>query len=92
MIKHLLSKGSTLKEIKAELNEIHGASALVFATVHDWKNEFERGRMSTKDEHRSERPVEVTTSEMIDKIHDMILSDRRIKVRSKQVSKNIMLN
>ena len=25
--------------------------------------------------------MEVTTTEMIDKIHDMVLSDRRIKVR-----------
>ena len=36
---------------------------------------------STKDEHRLKSPVEVTTPEMIDKIHDMALSDRRIKVR-----------
>ena len=39
------------------------------------------GRTSTKDEHRSGRPVKVTTPEMIDKIHNMLLSDRRIKVR-----------
>ena len=43
--------------------------------------EFSKGRTSTKDEHRSGRPVEVTTSEMIDKIYDMFLSNRRIKVR-----------
>ena len=42
---------------------------------------FKCGRTSTKDEHRSGRPEEVTTPEMIDKIHDMVLSDRRIKVR-----------
>ncbi|XP_067135376.1 histone-lysine N-methyltransferase SETMAR-like [Centruroides vittatus] len=74
-------KGLTSKEIKAELDEVHGTSAPVFATVYNWVNEFKCGRTSTKDEHCSGRPVEVTTSEMIDKIHDMILSDRRIKVR-----------
>ena len=29
-----------------------------------------------RDENRSERPVEVTTPEMVNKIHDMVLSDR----------------
>ena len=53
----------------------------MFATVYNWLNEFKRGRTPTKDEHRSGRPMEVTTPEMIDKIHDMVLSDRRIKVR-----------
>ena len=53
----------------------------MFATVYNWVNEFKRGRTSTKDEHRSGCPVEVITPEMIDKIHDMVLSDRRIKVR-----------
>ena len=46
----------------------------------NWVNEFERGRTSIKDEHRLGSPVEVTTSETIDKIH-MVLTDRRIKVR-----------
>jgi len=63
------------------LDQVHGTSAPVFATVYNWVNEFKRGRTSTNDEHRSGRLVEVTSSEMIDKIHDMVLSDRRIKVR-----------
>ena len=45
--------------------------------VYNWVNEFKRGHTSTKDEH----PVEVTTPEMIDKIHDIVLSDQRIKER-----------
>ena len=53
----------------------------MFATVYNWVNEFKRGHTSTKDEHRTGRPVEVTTPEMIEKINDMVLSDRRIKVR-----------
>ena len=45
-----------------------------------WVNEFKRARTSTKDEHRSGRPVKVTTPEMIDKIHDMVLSEPQMKV------------
>uniref|UniRef100_T1I351 Uncharacterized protein n=1 Tax=Rhodnius prolixus TaxID=13249 RepID=T1I351_RHOPR len=35
----------------------------------------------TSDAERSGRPVEVTTPEIIDKIHDMVMDDRRVKVR-----------
>ena len=44
-------------------------------------DEFKRGRTSTRDEFRLERPVEVVTREIIEKVHDMILNDRRVKVR-----------
>ena len=53
MIKHLNLRGLTSKEIKAELDQVHGTSAPVFAAVYNWINEFKRGRTSTKDEHRS---------------------------------------
>ena len=62
------------------MNKVHGTSASVFATVYNWVNEFKRGSISTKDEHHSGRLVEVTTPEMLDKIHYIVLSDRRIKV------------
>ena len=54
MIKDLYLKGSTPKEIEAELNEVHGTSAPVFETVYNWVNEFKRGRTPTKDKHRSD--------------------------------------
>ena len=81
VIKHLYLKGLTQKMIKAKLDEVYGKSAPVFGTVYNWVKEFNCGRTSSIDEHRSGRPAEVTTLEMIDKIHDMVLSDRRISVR-----------
>ena len=56
-------------------------SLKLFTAVYNWVNEFKRGRTSTKDENRWGHSVEVTTPEMIDKIHDMVLSNRRINVR-----------
>ncbi|GBN33918.1 CCR4-NOT transcription complex subunit 1 [Araneus ventricosus] len=72
----------TPKETEAKLDEVHGISAPTFATVYNWVYELKLGRTSRNDENRSGRPVEVTSSEMIDDIHYMVLSDRRIKVRA----------
>ena len=46
--------------------------------VKKWFTEF---RCGTADAERPGRPVEVSTPETIEKIHDMVLADRRLKVR-----------
>lgn len=40
------------KEIKAELDEVHGTSGPVFETVYNWANNFKCGLTSTKIEYR----------------------------------------
>ena len=67
--------------IKAELDSPLGESAPSFTTVNYWVAEFKRGHTSCQDEHRSGRPNEVTTPEIVKKIHKMVLDDRRLKVR-----------
>ena len=42
IIKQFYIKGNTTKEIKAELDEVHGTSALSFKAVYNWVNEFKR--------------------------------------------------
>jgi histone-lysine N-methyltransferase SETMAR len=74
-------KGLSPTNIKAELDSTLGESAPSFTTIKYWVAEFKRGRTSCQDEHRSGRPMEVTTPEMVKKIHKMILDDRRLKVR-----------
>lgn len=81
VIKHFHIDGKKPKEIKEELDRVHGESAPSFKTVCFWVNEFKRGRRSTEDESRSGRPKEATTDEMITKVHDLVLNDRRLKVR-----------
>ena len=43
---------------------------------------FKRGDFSTCDAPRPERPKTVTTPEIIDQIHELILEDRRISAKS----------
>jgi len=58
-------KSLTLKEIKAELNNVHNTFAPTFATVYNWVNEFKRDRTSTCDTPRSGHPIEAAMSEII---------------------------
>ena len=57
-----------------------GDSAPSLSTVKKWTAEFKRGRVSLEDDPRSGRPKTASTPEIIAKIHDMILNDRRLKV------------
>ncbi|KAG5319484.1 SETMR methyltransferase, partial [Acromyrmex heyeri] len=71
-------KDLTPKEIKAKLDNVH--STFPFTTVYNWVNGFKRDRTSTCDAPRSGRPIETATPEIIDTVHDIVLTDRRVKV------------
>jgi hypothetical protein len=42
---------------------------------------FKRGRTSLEGDPREGRPTSATTPEIIEQVHDMVLDDRRMKVR-----------
>uniref|UniRef100_A0A2H1WDP8 SFRICE_035856 n=1 Tax=Spodoptera frugiperda TaxID=7108 RepID=A0A2H1WDP8_SPOFR len=46
-----------------------------------WFTVFSFGLRSTEDAERSGRPKDVSTPEIIEKIHDMVLADRRLKLK-----------
>jgi len=48
----------------------------------NWATQFKRGDFSTCDAPRPGRQKTVTTPEIIDQIHDLILEDRRISAKS----------
>jgi len=70
------------KEIHAILTETLGGHAPLYATVRNWVTQFKRGDFSTCDAPRPGRHKTVTTPEIIDQIHELILDDRRISVKS----------
>jgi len=81
VIKYLFLKGNTPTQIKDELDSVYGDSAPSFTTVKFWAAEFKRGRKSLGDDERSGRPKTATADENIAKVHQIVLDDRRIKVR-----------
>ena len=70
------------KEIEAILTETLRKRAPSYATVKKWVAQFKRGDFSTCYAPRPGRLKTVTTPEIIDQIHDLILEDRRISAKS----------
>jgi len=71
-------QGKALKEIHAILTETLGEHISSYVYVKNWLAQFKRCDFSTCDAPRPGRPTTVTTPEIIDQIHELILEDRRI--------------
>jgi len=71
-----------LKEIHAILRETLGEHAPAYATIKNWVAQFKRGDFSTCDVPHPRQPKTVTTPEIIDQIHKLILEDSRISAKS----------
>ena len=79
LIKHYFLRGKTLSETKAKLYKYNSDSAPLYGMVQNWFPEFRCGRKSTETIPSSVRPNEITTPEMIDKIHDIVLNDPKVE-------------
>jgi len=81
-IKFFFLQGKAPKEIHAILKETLGEHAPSYATIKNWVAQFKRGDFSTCYAPRPWRPKTVTTPEIINQIHELILEDRRIWTKS----------
>lgn len=73
VIKYLLLKGNSLKQIKDELDPVYGDFVSSFTTVTFWVAEFKRGRTSLGDDEQSGSPKTPTTNDNIAKVHEIVL-------------------
>jgi len=78
----ILLQGKASKEIHAILRETLGKHAPSYATVKNWVTQFKSGDFSTCVAPRPGRIKTVTTPEIIDQIHELILEDRRTSAKS----------
>jgi len=79
--KFFVKEGLTPNEIHSKVINVYGDFSPSFSTIKKWAAEFKRGRTSPEDNPREGRPKIATTPEIIKQMHDMILDDRRMKVR-----------
>ena len=64
------------------MTEILGEHTPLYATVKNWVAQFKRGDFSTCDVPCPGRHKTVTTLEIIDQIHELILEDHQISAKS----------
>jgi histone-lysine N-methyltransferase SETMAR len=87
--KFFVKEGLTPNEMHSKFIKVYGNSSPSFSCIKKWAAEFKRGRTSLEDDPREGRPKSATTPEIIEQLHDMILDDRRIKVREIAETKGI---
>jgi len=83
VIRFLFLEGKSRSEIKERLDAVYGDSSPSMATVKNWFNEFQRGHTSVFDEPHPGAPKTATTEDNVTKIHDLVLADRRLKIRDR---------
>jgi len=81
VIRFLFLEGKSRSEIKERLDAVYCDSSPSTATVKNWFNELQRGRTSVFDEPRPGAPKTANTEDNVTKIHDLVLADRRLKIR-----------
>ena len=81
VIKYLVKKGKCAKEINEELLATYPQCAPSYATVKRWTRLFKEGRKLIKDDEHPGPSCTVVTDKNIKKVEQLVLEDRRIRVR-----------
>lgn len=81
LIKHCFLRGKNTAEAKQWFDKYYGDMAPGRSTIQKWYADFKRGRLTTDDAPRTGRPIEVVTPANIKKIHSIILTDHKVKLR-----------
>lgn len=77
-IKFLVKLGKSGREIFEMLERVYGESAMKRRTVYKWVDRFRNRRESVDDDARENRPSTSRVDENIKRVHDLVMSDRRI--------------
>ncbi|XP_074228786.1 protein GVQW3 isoform X1 [Camelus bactrianus] len=80
-IKFCVKLNKSASETHHLLKEAYGNEVMSRARVFDWHKRFKEGREDVRDDARSGRPVTHRTDENIQKVKDLVCSNRQLTVR-----------
>ncbi|KAM5248787.1 protein GVQW3 [Ctenodactylus gundi] len=80
-IKFCVKLNKSASETHHLLKEAYGDEVMSRARVFDWHKRFKEGREDVRDDARSGRPVTHRTDENIQKVRDLVYSNRQLTVR-----------
>ena len=86
VIKFLVLEGQSSKQVEERLTSVYGQSSPSSSTIKRWVKEFQRGRESLEDDPRSGRPTTSTSPENIEKVHKLVIENRRISLYELEAS------
>jgi transposase len=81
VVKFFVKEGLMPNEIHSKFIQVYGDSSLSFSTIKKWAAEIKRDRTSLEDDPREGRPKSALTPKIIEQVHDIVLDDRRMKLR-----------
>jgi len=77
------------KETHKMLKLVYSDAAVTMKTVYKWSEQFRNGRESVEDEERSGHPSTSKTQENVERVSEMIQSNRRLTIREISEDLNI---
>ena len=80
-LKFLVKLGKNPNECVKLLQEAYGEDAMSKTRVYEWHKRFKNGREEVEDDRKSGRPSTSKTDENIDRVRQLVRSDRRLTVR-----------
>ncbi|XP_077971313.1 protein GVQW3-like [Styela clava] len=80
-IKFCVKLGKTATETLQMLRDVYGDSSMSRTRVFEWHKRFVEGREDVEDDPRSGRPCTSTTDTNIEKVWQLVRSDRRLTIR-----------
>ncbi|XP_012783759.3 protein GVQW3 [Ochotona princeps] len=80
-IKFCVKLNKSASETHHLLQQAYGDEVMSRARVFDWHKRFKEGREDVRDDARSGRPVTHRTKENIQKVKDLVCSNRQLTVR-----------